>query len=117
MTGLEDLNMVTYITADHEWIRLDAQSASVGLTKEAVKGDVVYIELPAVGLQVKKGEPCAKVESIKAVSDVHAPVDGMISAVNDSVFDDPDSVAQMGTWLFKVDFESEADTRGWTKMD
>jgi len=107
--------MSTYMTAGHEWIRLDAHVAFVGLMKEAVAGDVVYIELPAVGIQVRKGEPCAKVESIKAVSDLHAPVDGVVSAVNDTVYDDPDSVVKPDTWLFKVDFEGEADTSGWTE--
>ena len=106
--------MKTFITAQNEWIRLSDQRATVGIDCRAVKGDVVYIELPVIGLDVQKGELCATVESIKAVSEVHAPVSGVISAINDSVYDAPDTITQEDTWLFAVDFEGEADTNGWT---
>lgn len=106
--------MKTYLTARNEWIRLSVHRAIVGLDCNAVKGDVVFIELPVIGLYVQKGQPCATVESIKAVSEVYSPVDGVISDVNDSVFDTPDVITQMDTWLFTVDFEGIADTNGWT---
>ncbi len=105
--------MITYLTIQNEWIRLDAQKAAVGLDCRTVKGDVVYIELPVIGLDVQKGELCATVESIKTVSEVHAPVSGVVSAINDAVFDAPDMISQEDTWLFMVDFEGEADTSGW----
>ena len=108
--------MKTYLTEQNEWIRLGARKAKVGLSSKAVKGDVVFIELPVIGLNVQKGQPCATVESIKAVSDVHAPVDGVISAVNDSVFDEPDVITQKDTWLFTVDYEGKADTSEWTVL-
>ncbi len=105
--------MKTFLTAQNEWIRLSDRRATVGLDCRTVKGDVVYIELPVIGLDVIKGELCATVESIKAISEVHAPVSGVISAINDSVYDAPDLITQEDTWLFAVDFESEADTSGW----
>ncbi len=106
--------MKTYLTEQNEWIRLSAHRAKVGLDCNAVKGDVVFIELPVIGLHVQKGQPCATVESIKAVSEVHSPVDGVISDVNDAVFDAPDVITQKDTWLFTVDFEGKADTSEWT---
>lgn len=106
--------MITYLTAQNEWIRLSARQATVGLDCRAVKGDVVFIELPVIGLDVQKGELCATVESIKTISEVHAPVSGVISAINDAVYDAPDTITQEDTWLFKMNFEGEADTNGWT---
>lgn len=105
--------MEAVFTTQNQWIRLSAQKATVGLVGDVIKGDVVYIELPAIGLHVQKGEPCATVESIKGISEVYAPVSGVISAVNDHVYDDPDTVRD--TWLFKMDFEGDADLSGWTK--
>jgi glycine cleavage system H protein len=102
-----------YYTTQNEWIRLSDNKATVGLVGSAILGDVVYIELPAVGLKVQKGEPCATVESTKAVSEVHAPVSGAISAINDHVYDVPEIVAEEGTWLFAMDYEGGADTSGW----
>ena len=106
--------MKTFLTAQNEWIRLSDCRATVGLDCRTVKGDVVYIELPVIGLDVQKGELCATVESIKAISEVHAPVSGVISAINDSVYDAPDTITQEDTWLFAVDFKGEADTSGWS---
>jgi glycine cleavage system H protein len=102
-----------YYTTQNEWISLNGNKAAVGLSGSAILGDVVYIELPAVGLRVEKGEPCATVESTKAVNDVHAPVSGVISAINDHVYDEPDSVSEEHTWLFTVEFEGSADTSEW----
>ena len=106
--------MNTYLTSQDEWVIISSHTATVGLDCRSVRGDVVYIELPVIGLDVKKGQPCATVESIKAVSEVHAPVNGMISSINDSVFDMPDIISQKDTWLFKVTFEGQADISEWT---
>ena len=104
---------ITYYTTQNEWIRLCGNIATVGLVGSAISGDVVYIELPAVGLDVRKGESCAMVESTKAVVEVHAPVNGVISATNDHVYDVPESVAEEQAWLFAVDFEGDVDTSEW----
>lgn len=108
-----------YYTRQHEWVCFINQTAFVGLTGKSLLGDVVYIELPETGKRVARGGPCAKVESVKAVSEVCSPVAGVISAVNDAVFDDPDTIAKhpMSTWLFKLDCEGEADTAGLLTED
>ena len=89
----------------HEWVRLDNGTAAVGLTGFGMTGDVVYIELPEIGRSVAEGEACASVETVKTVSEVHAPMAGRVTAVNDTVFDDPDMIGQkpMDTWLFTLD--------------
>lgn len=97
----------------HEWIRFEDGVAIIGLTGIGMKGDVVYIELPDTGRHVKKGDECALVETVKAVLSVHAPVAGVVTAVNDAVFDDPDIISRqpLDTWLFKLNVR-EDDTQG-----
>ena len=94
-------------TEDHEWLRLDGDVATVGITAHAAEqlGDLVFIELPAVGKTLKKGESAAVVESVKAASDVYAPVDGEVVEANDAATGDPASVGadpQGAGWLYKV---------------
>jgi glycine cleavage system H protein len=81
-------------TKDHEWIRLDGGGAQVGITDYAQKqlGDVVYLELPAVGRSLKKGEVFGTIESVKAVSELYSPVDGEVTAVNSSLAQNPENV-------------------------
>jgi len=91
----------------HEWLRLDADgTATVGITDhaQAALGDLVYIELPTVGRIVASGEACAVVESVKAASDVNAPIAGEILAVNEDVARAPETVNEdaYAAWLFKV---------------
>ncbi len=71
-------------TREHEWLKLEGGSGRVGITEYAQHelGDVVYVELPAKGKEVKKGDPCANIESVKAVSDVYSPVSGTVVEVN-----------------------------------
>ena len=78
-------------TKDHEWIRLDGEVAVVGITDyaQAQLGDVVYVELPAIGAVLAKGEEAAVVESVKAASEVYAPVAGEVVAVNDRLVEHP----------------------------
>lgn len=94
-------------TKDHEWLRLDADIATVGITPHAQEklGDMVFVELPAVGAQFEKGAVAATVESVKAASDVYAPVGGEVVAVNDKLTAEPGLVNAEPTangWIFKL---------------
>lgn len=94
-------------TKDHEWLRLDGDVATVGITPYAQEklGDLVYVELPAVGATFAQGASAATVESVKAASDVYAPVGGEIVAVNEKLASDPGLVNSDPTgdgWLFKL---------------
>ncbi|MCR9139505.1 MAG: glycine cleavage system protein GcvH [Alphaproteobacteria bacterium] len=96
-----------YFTEDHEWIRVDGNEAVIGITDHAQEqlGDLVFVELPEVGRKVSKGEAAIVVESVKAASDVYAPVDGEISAINDALEGEPglvNSSAQKDGWLVKM---------------
>ncbi|HTQ32796.1 MAG TPA: glycine cleavage system protein GcvH [Stellaceae bacterium] len=81
-------------TKDHEWIRLDGDTAVIGITDYAQQqlGDIVYVELPATGARVEAGKEAAVVESAKAASEVYAPISGEVVAVNDAIADDPAKV-------------------------
>ncbi len=81
-------------TRDHEWIELDGDTATVGITDHAQEqlGDVVFVELPEVGRQVTKGGEAAVVESVKAASEIYAPLAGTVVAVNDSLVAEPGKV-------------------------
>ncbi|MEX0701450.1 MAG: glycine cleavage system protein GcvH [Planctomycetales bacterium] len=84
-----DLDQLKY-AASHEWVSLDGNVATIGITDFAVEQltDLVYIELPKVGRRVSAGDPFGEVESVKAVSDLYAPVDGRVVEVNESLADD-----------------------------
>jgi len=101
-------------TASHEWIRTESDgSLTIGITDHAQEalGDLVFIELPAVGRKVKAGEACAVVESVKAASDIYAPVSGEIAAINGEVVASPETVNAdaYGHWLYKLKPENAAD--------
>jgi glycine cleavage system H protein len=94
-------------TASHEWIRSEADGTlTIGITDHAQEalGDLVFIELPAVGRKVKAGEVCAVVESVKAASDIYAPVSGEVTAVNEQAVASPEMVNAdaYGNWLYKL---------------
>ena len=94
-------------TKDHEWVRLDGDLAAIGITDFAQSqlGDVVYVELPEVGRWLEQGKTAAVVESVKAASDVFAPVSGEVAEVNDALAADPARVNAdpMGAgWFLKV---------------
>ncbi|MBN9425808.1 MAG: glycine cleavage system protein GcvH [Burkholderiales bacterium] len=95
-------------TASHEWLRREADgSAVVGITFHAqdALGELVYVELPEVGRQLKQGEACVVVESTKAASDVYAPVDGEVIAINEALTDAPQTVNEApyeAGWLFRI---------------
>lgn len=92
----------------HEWLRMeDDGSAVIGITDHAQEmlGDLVYIELPEVGQNLDAGEDCVVLESVKAASDVYAPVSGEVLAVNEALADNPELVNQspyQDGWLFKI---------------
>ena len=94
-------------TKDHEWIKVDGDTATIGITEHAQEqlGDVVFVELPAVGKKVTKGGEAAVVESVKAASEVYAPVTGEVIAVNKELEGDPALVnrgAEGDGWFMKV---------------
>jgi len=90
-------------TKDHEWVKIDGATAKVGITDYAQKqlGDVVYLELPAVGRAFKKGEVFGTIESVKAVSELYSPVDGEITEVHSDLVQHPESVNKdpHGSWM------------------
>jgi glycine cleavage system H protein len=94
-------------TKDHEWVRLDGDVATVGITDYAQSqlGDVVYVELPEIGRRVEQGKEAAVVESVKAASEVYAPLAGEVIAVNDALAGEPAKVnadAMGEGWFFRV---------------
>lgn len=94
-------------TDQHEWVRLDGDVATIGITKYAAEqlGDIVYVELPEAGKKVAKGGEAAVVESVKAASEVYAPISGEITDANASLVEDPAKVnadPEGEGWFFKV---------------
>ena len=94
-------------TKDHEYVRVEQSIATIGISDHAQEqlGDVVYVELPAVGAKLEKGAAAAVVESVKAASDVYCPVAGEVAAVNDAIVGEPNLInedAEGRGWLFKV---------------
>lgn len=94
-------------TQDHEWVRAEGDAATIGITDHAQNalGDVVFVDLPEVGREVAAGEACAVVESVKAASDVYAPVAGTIVAVNAALADNPGLINSEPTgegWFFRI---------------
>lgn len=104
-------------TASHEWARLEADgTVTVGITDHAQEalGDIVFLELPETGRMLEAGKECAVVESVKAASDIYAPVAGEVIARNDAAVDAPESVNQdaYAAWLFKLKPANPADLDG-----
>ena len=107
----------TYYTDDHEWIRVEGGIATVGITDYAQEqlGDLVFVELPASGKTVRKGDAAVVVESVKAASDVYAPVDGEITEANGALGSDPALVNSSATgdgWLWKMKLADESQLEG-----
>jgi glycine cleavage system H protein len=101
-------------TASHEWVRKEADGTlTVGITDHAqdALGDLVFVELPAKGRELQAGESCAVVESVKAASDIYAPVSGTVVDTNAVVTDKPEAVNEdaYGNWLFKLKPANAAD--------
>ncbi|MGL5837893.1 MAG: glycine cleavage system protein GcvH [Sphingorhabdus sp.] len=102
--------MTRYFTDEHEWIEVDGNSATVGITDYAQSqlGDIVFAEVPAAGAKLTKGGDAAVVESVKAASDVYAPVSGTVTEGNDALADDPSLVnsdPEGAGWFFKLELD------------
>src|SRR6059036_2960992 len=98
----------------HEWVRVSGDTATVGITDHAQHEltDVVFVELPAVGAQVKAGEACAVVESVKTASDIYSPLSGQIVEINQAAADNPalvNSEPYGGGWFYKIKLSNPAD--------
>ena len=106
--------MSVKFSKDHEWVSVAGDIATIGITNHAQEqlGDVVFVELPAVGKKVSKGGDAAVVESVKAASEVYAPVTGEVVAVNKELEGDPSLVnrgAEGGGWFMKVKLSNPAE--------
>lgn len=100
-------------TKDHEWVVLDGDIATVGITDHAQEqlGDLVHVELPELEREVAEAEACAVVESVKAASDVYAPLAGKVVEINETIVEDPSIVnndAEGEGWFFKLELEDTA---------
>ncbi|MBX3040721.1 MAG: glycine cleavage system protein GcvH [Bdellovibrionaceae bacterium] len=103
-----------YYTKEHEWAQIDENTVTIGITEFAQEqlGEVVYVELPEEGQKITQGQTFGVVESVKAVSDLYAPISGTVVEVNTSVTDNPtvlnDDPMNVG-WLIKVELDSEKE--------
>jgi glycine cleavage system H protein len=100
-------------TKEHEWVRLDGDIATVGITDHAQEqlGDVVFVELPEIGRDVATDEACAVVESVKAASDVYAPLAGKVVETNPTIIENPSMVnsdAEGEGWFFRIELDDTA---------
>jgi len=121
--------MSLYFTKDHEWVRVDGDTATVGISDHAQEalGDIVFAEVPEAGRQLSKGQEAAVVESVKAASDVYAPVSGEVIEGNPAIADDPAIINREPEgegWFFKLRLAdageldglmNEAAYRDWVK--
>ena len=109
--------MPRYFTKEHEWIEVEGDTATVGITEHAQHqlGDVVFVEVPAPGKHLEQGREAAVVESVKAASDVYAPLSGEVVAVNAAAVDDPATVGtdpQGAGWLYRLRLDAPSEMEG-----
>ena len=109
--------MSLYFTKEHEWIRVEGDTATVGISGHAQEqlGDIVFIEVPEGGKRVSKGQEAAVVESVKAASDVYAPVSGEVTEGNQAIADDPSLVnsdPEGQGWFFKIRLDNPGELDG-----
>ena len=114
--------MPRYYTEEHEWIDVDGDVATVGITDfaQGQLGDIVFVELPEVGAMIEQGKDAAVVESVKAASDVYAPITGEITEVNPALEEDPALVntsPEDGGWFFKMTIADEGELDGLMDED
>jgi glycine cleavage system H protein len=109
--------MTLYFTREHEWIQVEGDTATIGISNHAQEqlGDIVFAEVPQAGTRVSKGQEAAVVESVKAASDVYAPVSGEVIEGNQAVADDPalvNSDPEGAGWFFKLRLENPGELDG-----
>jgi glycine cleavage system H protein len=109
--------MSLYFTKEHEWIRVEGDNATVGITDHAQEqlGDIVFAEVPQAGRRVGKGDEAAVVESVKAASDVYAPVSGEVTEGNGAIADDPALInrdPEGEGWFFKLKLDNPSELDG-----
>src|SRR6185437_811489 len=109
--------MSLYFTKDHEWIRVDGDTATVGISNHAQEqlGDIVFVEIPEAGRRVGKGQEAAVVESVKAASDIYSPVSGEVVEGNKAIADDPalvNSDPEGQGWFFKLKLDNVGELDG-----
>jgi glycine cleavage system H protein len=109
--------MPRYFTEEHEWIEVEGDSATIGITDYAQGqlGDIVFVEVPAAGTTLAKGKEAAVVESVKAASDVYAPVSGTVTEGNPALEDDPalvNTAAETDGWFFKLSISDAGELDG-----
>ncbi|MBR9834500.1 MAG: glycine cleavage system protein GcvH [Alphaproteobacteria bacterium] len=114
--------MTTYYSEDHEWIAVEGDVGTVGITKYAAEqlGDVVFVEVPDVGADFAKGDDMAVVESVKAASDVYAPVSGTVSESNEALGDAPETVnedPEGAGWFCKLTLSNKGELDGLMDAD
>lgn len=104
-------------TKEHEWVRMEGDVGTVGITDHAQEelGDIVYVELPRLGARVEKGRTLGSVESVKAVSDIYAPVSGEVVEVNEELANTPEKINKDphgAAWLVKIRLSAPAELEG-----
>ena len=109
--------MSLYFTKEHEWVRVEGDTATVGISDHAQEqlGDIVFAEVPETGKRLSKGQEAAVVESVKAASDVYSPVSGEVTEGNSKVADDPSIVnsdAEGDGWFFKLRLDNPGEVEG-----
>ena len=109
--------MTVYFTKDHEWIRVEGDQATVGISNHAQEqlGDIVFAEVPEAGRKLTKGQEAAVVESVKAASDVYAPVSGEVTEGNAALADDPsliNSDPEGAGWFFRLKLDNPGELDG-----
>jgi len=109
--------MPVYFTKEHEWIRVDGNNATVGISNHAQEalGDIVFAETPEAGRSLRKGEEAAVVESVKAASDVYSPISGTVIEGNPALAEDPaiiNNVPEGAGWFFKIEVTNPSELEG-----
>ena len=107
-------------TKEHEWVHVEGDTGTIGISFHAQKelGDIVYVDLPKVGATAEKGKTIGSVESVKAVSDIFAPVSGEVTAANDLLTTSPEKLNEDphgAAWLFKVKLSAAEETKDLMK--
>jgi glycine cleavage system H protein len=103
-------------TKEHEWVKIEGDTGTIGITDYAQNslGDIVFVELPKMGATLEKGKTFGTVESVKAVSDIYAPVSGTVAAINEELIKSPEKINSdaHAAWIVKVKLTTPGDTSG-----